>query len=388
MADGTKIQRVTFESDFTLRLKAVDTEGNELDEFPSGDFEIVFTCGGRKYSCSRRGERYTNCKMNDDGTLTVVFDSHNLLPGVLRMKMFLHLPNALYPDGEQTVAGGCIALGVELVACGGDDFSTEFDAELVMPYAIITAYQMAVSAGYKGTEKEWLEMMTQGGKIAYKQEEGQDTDAAMSQKATTDALEKRDEALQEYMDKMRAQLMTVYCLVQFGANPVFVGADASYSVKAEASDTADTLSILRNGESIVVAKDAKECSTSDKPVLSARGSVIYTAQATVGKAVKKSYSTVYVVLPIYLGSGATYKDVMNEECKLSARRTPKGSYGVAVKKKGEYLWLVLPDDMTFSGAKMNGFGLPFERTSDKEADYIVYRSENAYNAGQLNFEIL
>ena len=162
MADGTKIQRVNFESDFTLRLKAVDAEGNDLDEFPSGDFEIVFTCGGRKYSCSRRGERYTNCKMNDDGTLTVVFDSHNLLPGVLRMKMFLHLPNTLYPDGEQTVAGGCIALGVELVACGGDDFATEFDAELVMPYAVITAYQMAVNAGYTGTEKEWLDMITHG----------------------------------------------------------------------------------------------------------------------------------------------------------------------------------------------------------------------------------
>ena len=164
-----EIQRVNYESDFTLMLKPVDAEGNATDAFPSGDFEIVFTCGGRKYSCSRKGDRYTNCRLNDDGTLTVVFDSHNLLPGVLRMKMFLHLPNALYPDGEQTLVGGCIALGVELVACGGDDFTTEFEAELVMPC-----------------------------QVDIRQEEGQETAAVMSQKAVTDALAVRDAATKNF----------------------------------------------------------------------------------------------------------------------------------------------------------------------------------------------
>ena len=159
MADNTEIQRVNYESDFTLKLKPTDTEGNELDAFPSGDFEIVFTCGGRKYSCSRKGDRYTNCKPDDDGTLTVVFDSHNLLPGVLKMNMYSHTPNALYPDGEQTVAWGCTELNIKLVDCKGSVPGTEFSTELVMPFAVITAYQMAVRAGYTGTEAEWLDMM-------------------------------------------------------------------------------------------------------------------------------------------------------------------------------------------------------------------------------------
>ena len=132
-----------------------------MSAFPSGDFEIVFTCGGRKYSCSRKGEKYNNCKLNDDGTLTVVFDSHNLLPGVLSMACRMHLPDTLYSDGSQLVVTPARSIGLELVTCEGDDAAV-FAIDLMMPYAIITAYQMAVNAGYKGTEKEWLDLMMQG----------------------------------------------------------------------------------------------------------------------------------------------------------------------------------------------------------------------------------
>jgi len=357
--ESLEVKRVNFESDFTLRLKAVDTEGNELDEFPSGDFEIVFTCGGRKYSCSRRGGKYVNCKMNDDGTLTVVFDSHNLLPGVLRMKMFLHLPNALYPDGEQTVAGGCIALGVELVACGGDDFSTEFDAELVMPW-----------------------------QVDIRQEEGQETAAVMSQKATTDALAVRDAALQEHIDKMRAELMEAHCLMIVGENPVLVGSSVNYTIQAVSTEEADTLKLLRNGAEIGGAENVRILSVSDTPALSERGKIVYAARAVIGGTMKEGRLEVNVVLPVYLGAGQSAQAAMTPANRLTARTEPEGACSVRVDRAGDYLWLAIPDDMTFSGAEMGGFELPFSLTDEYVKDYRVYRSDAAYKAGTMEIKLL
>ena len=336
MADDTKAQRVNYESDFTLMLKPVDAEGNAADAFPSGDFEIVFTCGGRKYSCSRQGDRYTNCRLNDDGTLTVVFDSHNLLPGVLRMKMFLHLPNTLYPDGEQTVAGGCIALGVELVACGGDDFATEFDAELVMPC-----------------------------QVDIRQEEGQETAAVMSQKATTDAL-----------------------AVRVGENPVFVGSSVNYSIQATITETADTVKILRNGTEIGNAESVRILSVSDTPPLTERGKITYAARAVIGGTMKEGHLVIDVVLPIYLGAGQDVQRVMTPANRLTARTEPKGACSVRVDRAGDWLWIAVPDDMTFAGAEMGGFELPFSLTDDYVKDYKVYRSDSAYKAGTMEIKLL
>lgn len=359
MADDTKVQRVNYESDFTLMLKPVDAEGNAADAFPSGDFEIVFTCGGRKYSCSRKGDRYTNCRLNDDGTLTVVFDSHNLLPGVLRMKMFLHLPNALYPDGEQTLAGGCIALGVELVACGGDDFTTEFEAELVMPC-----------------------------QVDIRQEEGQETAAVMSQKATTDALAVRDAALQEHIEKMRGELMEAYCLMIVGENPVFVGSSVNYSIQATITETADTVKILRNGAVIGSAESVRILSVSDTPPLTERGKITYAARAVIGGTMKEGRLEVNVVLPIYLGAGQSAQAVMTPANRLTARTEPKGACNVRVDRAGDWLWIAVPDDMTFAGAEMGGFELPFSLTDDYVKDYKVYRSDSAYKAGTMEIKLL
>lgn len=359
MADDTKVQRVNYESDFTLRLKPVDAEGNAADAFPSGDFEIVFTCGGRKYSCSRKGDRYTNCRLNDDGTLTVVFDSHKLLPGVLMMNMSLHLPNALYPDGEQTLASGCIALGVELVACGGDDFATEFDAELVMPW-----------------------------QIDIRQEEGQETAAVMSQKATTDALAVRDAALQEHIEKMRAELMEAYCLMIVGENPVFVGSSVNYSIQATITETADTVKILRNGAEIGSAESVKLLSVSDTPPLTERGKITYAARAVIGGTMKEGRLVIDVVLPIYLGAGQDVQRVMTPANRLTARTEPKGACSVRVDRAGDWLWIAVPDDMAFAGAEMGGFELPFSLTDDYVKDYKVYRSDSAYKAGTMEIKLL
>lgn len=359
MADDTKVQRVNYESDFTLKLKAVDTEGKELDEFPSGDFEIVFTCGGRKYSCSRKGEKYTNCKPNDDGTLTVVFDSHKLLPGVLKMACRMHLPNALYPDGEQTVAGGCIALGVELVACGGDDFATEFDAELVMPW-----------------------------QIDIRQEEGQETAAVMSQKATTDALAVRDAALQEHIEKMRGELMEAYCLMLVGENPVLVGSTVNYTIQAVSTEEADTVDLMRNSAVIGSAESVKLLSVSDTPPLTERGKITYAARAVIGGTMKEGRLVIDVVLPIYLGAGQDVQRVMTPANRLTARTEPKGACSVRVDRAGDWLWIAVPDDMTFAGAEMGGFELPFSLTDDYVKDYKVYRSDSAYKAGTMEIKLL
>lgn len=354
-----EIQRVNYKSDFSLILTPKQVGGKTLSAFPSGDFEIVFTCGGRKYSCSRKGDRYTNCRLNDDGTLTVVFDSHNLLPGMLRMKMFLHLPNALYPDGEQTLAGGCIALGVELVACGGDDFTTEFEEELVMPC-----------------------------QVDIRQEEGQETAAVMSQKATTDALAVRDAALQEHIEKMRGELMEAYCLMIVGENPVFVGSSVNYTIQATITETADTVKILRNGAVIGSAESVRILSVSDTPPLTERGKITYAARAVIGGTMKEGRLEVNVVLPVYVGAGQSAQAVMTPANRLTARTEPKGACSVRVDRAGDWLWIAVPDDMTFAGSEMGGFELPFSLTDDYVKDYKVYRSDSAYKAGTMEIKLL
>lgn len=379
------MRRVNYNSDFTVRLTPTDAYGNE-QILPDYDFDLVFNCGGREYVCTRRSGEYCRCK-EEDGNIVCIFDNHGLLPGVLYLTARFYSPNTLFPDGTQLLTTAQRALSVELVRCDEDD-ATDFDAEVTMPYAIITAYQMAVSAGYTGTEQEWLEMMMGATKIDIRQTEGDSTTAVMSQKATTDALGERDAALQEYIDKMRAELLEVYCMILVGDNPVLVDGENTYTIQAQATETPDTLTISRNGTVIASTTGSKTLVFGETPALTERGTITYSVEAKIGTTAKRAEAKIDVVLPIYFGTGAAARDMMTDANKLSARTEPKGTYTVTVQTKGDYVWLILPDNMEFKGAELGGFQFPMSKKDVYVKDYNVYRSDLAYLAGDMEITLL
>lgn len=158
------MKRKNYNSDFSIILTPKSIGGESLSAFPECDIRLVFECGGKKYICARESGKYINSSLNDDGTLTCIFDNHGLLPGVMKMSGSITLPDTSYPDGNKRIAIPVRYMDIELTNAGKDD-AAEFSVDLVMPFAIITAYQMAVSAGYTGTEEDWIKLMMQGTEI-------------------------------------------------------------------------------------------------------------------------------------------------------------------------------------------------------------------------------
>ena len=381
------MKRINHNNDFLVILTPKSCTGiEEVIAIPAGDFKIIFRCGGEEYVCGRKSGVYRHCKLNNDGTLTCVFNNHGLLPGVLKMEVWFYNPNSAYPDDNQLTVSPEYALDVELTEEICDEGVT-FNADLMMPFAIITAYQMAVKAGYKGTEEEWMRLMSHGfPKVV--QQTGDSAEDVMSQKATTDALAVRDAALQEHIDKMRAELMEAYCLMLVGENPVFVGSSVNYTIQATITETADTVKILRNGTEIGSAESVRILSVSDTPPLTERGKITYAARAVIGGTMKEGRLEVNVVLPVYVGAGQSAQAVMTPANRLTARTEPKGACSVRVDRAGDWLWIAVPDNMTFAGAEMGGFELPFSLTDDYVKDYKVYRSDSAYKAGTMEIKLL
>lgn len=106
---------VTYRSDFKMRLRLYTADGVELG-WPSCDWRAEFYTysTANTYVASCIGGVCTNCSKDPDGVIRVVFDNHKLLPGVLKVRFTLELPDEEYPDAseQKTILAG---LNVELV---------------------------------------------------------------------------------------------------------------------------------------------------------------------------------------------------------------------------------------------------------------------------------
>lgn len=144
--------RINFESDFTLNLYLPDEVGDK-------DFRIdFFTNPQRVVRFTRRnGVLSTNLKDNGKGGFLCVFRRHGLQPGKLHSKAMYITETEISPDGEMVeVVPSCDQL--ELVRDAGD-VGLEPEVELIAPFTILTAYDLAVKHGFEGTEEEWLESL-------------------------------------------------------------------------------------------------------------------------------------------------------------------------------------------------------------------------------------
>ncbi|MEG0560013.1 MAG: hypothetical protein RR513_05810 [Muribaculaceae bacterium] len=146
------MKRRNYESDFVAKMTL--PQGIEM-----ADFEIEFATGGiAKYRASRKNAVHVNCKTCDDGTVLVIFKNHGLSAGMLRSRFVSFLTNGDMPDGVQK----CVTprmQDVELVAGAGDDCG-DVDFAIAVDYAVVDAYAMAVKAGYEGTQKAYVKMIS------------------------------------------------------------------------------------------------------------------------------------------------------------------------------------------------------------------------------------
>ena len=91
-------RQVNYQSDFDVLLHLIDADGNDVG-YPDFDFTAKFSSGGSyevgQKNCVKRGVAEA------DGNVKVVFDSHKLSPGELKLTFTADVPNEDYPDGKK-----------------------------------------------------------------------------------------------------------------------------------------------------------------------------------------------------------------------------------------------------------------------------------------------
>ena len=94
--------------------------------------------------------------------------------------------------------------------------------------------------------------------------------------------------------------------------------------------------------------------------------------------------------PYYIGSGTEYNNIVNNSCKQSIKASPSGTYNVTINNNSDYVWFVVPNNMTINKVTMSGFNFPIESPQIVEIEgntYKVYRSSNTYDAGIITIVI-
>ena len=216
-------------SDFDFILSIENVDG-----FPNYDFDGFVHVVGHPFprvQFSKRGGIIVNC-YDDNGRIHVVCNKHKMMCGNIVVEYFAHLPNSIYPDQLQTLHTP-IATDMYLVEGKGDE-ATPSEISVMLPYAVITDYDIAVAHGYTGTQEQYVEAIdklpksvkaaynqpiigandnwwvwdpeleeyidtgkpSHGSSITVVQEKGDSEEDVMSQKAVTNSLSEKVDAVE------------------------------------------------------------------------------------------------------------------------------------------------------------------------------------------------
>lgn len=235
--------------------------------------------------------------------------------------------------------------------------------------------------------------------IDLEQSTGDRVEAAMSQKAITDALNNLDKDLQVQITEL--QNTTFPLGGNFIVSPTlfeYTGKDITVSLSWDIQRKGDSidLSVLNISRTIggntatLVSSPSNPGTYSDH--CTNRGTIVYTLKATAsGIDISKSV-TITGTLPMYFGSSAndTINDIdITSFAKQPLKLNPAGTYNMTLASNG-YIWFCVPDNMTINKITSNGFDVPLEAFVTKSTSlggYKCYRGSNELVSGTYRFVI-
>ncbi|MFR9603283.1 MAG: hypothetical protein SNG02_05370 [Rikenellaceae bacterium] len=143
--------KINFLSDFKLYEESTLIDANTPFRFT---YSTPLSVG---YVASFDGSSYTNCSLQEDNSLLVVFDNHHLNIGKLSVKREYFLSDSDFEDGICNLVS-TFTTDIEITT--EDSTDTTATIEVYPNYQRgYSAYEVAVNNGYTGSEQEWLKSL-------------------------------------------------------------------------------------------------------------------------------------------------------------------------------------------------------------------------------------
>lgn len=281
----------------------------------------------------------------------------------------------LTEDGKSWTVQSLISVAQELGASTTMLVSQKAITDAINRKANTTDVDEALA---KKADKETMntELAKKFDKASVVQETGTATDKVMSQKVVTDNLTE----LQNTVFPLEVSLSLDKPLLEYTGSEQSI--KATYSIKRKGSPITPTALALSVDGSLV-SIDVKQADTvTIKVNKEGETQIILTAKH--GDLVKSALSKVTMVLPIYYGFGTTETDIAIAANKLSPRLSASGTYAKTSAKDDVNFIILAPKTLP----KLNNFtmgGAPFvmETTSVtiNGKDYYMYKSGAIYMNG-------
>lgn len=236
----------------------------------------------------------------------------------------------------------------------------------------------------KKADKETMntELAKKFDKVSVVQETGTATDKVMSQKVVTDNLTE----LQNTVFPLEVSLSLDKPLLEYTGSEQSI--KATYSIKRKGSPVTPTALALSVDVSLV-SIDVKQADTVTVKV-NKEGETQIILTAKHGDLVKSASSKVTMVLPIYYGFGTTETDIAIAANKLSPRLSASGTYAKTSAKDDVSFIILAPKTLPkLTNFTMGGAPFVMETTSVtiNGKDYYMYKSGAIYmNGATLNVQ--
>lgn len=281
----------------------------------------------------------------------------------------------LTEDGKSWTVQSLISVAQELGASTTMLVSQKAITDAINRKANTTDVDEALA---KKADKETMntELAKKFDKVSVVQETGTATDKVMSQKVVTDNLTE----LQNTVFPLEVSLSLDKPLLEYTDSEQSI--KATYSIKRKGSPITPTALALSVDGSLV-SIDVKQADTVTVKV-NKEGETQIILTAKHGDLVKSASSKVTMVLPIYYGFGTTETDIAIAANKLSPRLSASGTYAKTSAKDDVNFIILAPKTLP----KLNNFtmgGAPFVMETSSVTingkDYYMYKSGAIYMTG-------
>lgn len=284
-------------------------------------------------------------------------------------------------DGKSWTVQSLISVAQELGASTTMLMSQKAITDAINRKANTTDVDEALA---KKADKETMntELAKKFDKVSVVQETGTATDKVMSQKVVTDNLTE----LQNTVFPLEVSLSLDKPLLEYTGSEQSI--KATYSIKRKGSPVTPTALALSVDGSLV-SIDVKQADTvTIKVNKEGETQIILTAKH--GDLVKSATNKVTMVLPIYYGFGTKETDIAIAANKLSPRLSASGTYAKTSAKDDVNFIILAPKTLP----KLNNFtmgGAPFVMETSSVTingkDYYMYKSGAIYmNGATLNVQ--